>query len=1044
MKKLVILFFLGWFFAETLQAQLGGTIGSISWTFAGSELTLTGTGINGEGVIPDNFLGYYSFDMINKDDVESVVIVEGITGIGLFAFASNFITSISIPASVTTIDAHTFRMCDGLTSISVNSANPVFYSDNGTLINKTNKTLVAYPAGKQGGYIIPDEVEIIGDCAFWMCHHLTSVFIPQSVISIGEYAFSETGLTSVTIDGTTLTAIGKGAFQNCFNLSSVSMNNVSVKHISDYAFSECHSLVSFNIPASVETIGEAAFEYCIGLTSVTIPALVKQIGDYAFWGCGQLPSISIPASVTQIGNGAFVECAGLISISVAEGNTKYSSADGILFDKTKTTLITFPAGKSGEYLIPESVRIIENTAFYNCKKLISITTIPNSVTTINAHAFSGCSTLSSVMLPASVTFIGNMAFADCNQLTRVINLNSQPLSIPSDLFLNIDYSNCELVVPSGSVEYYTADPVWSNFTQIVEMNIQITLDSEEIFLLPDGKKVITAAVTGELTSPDVVEWKSSDPTVATVDHTGTVTAVLAGTTVITAFIGTVEASCLVTVHPVSGTIGLLMWEIVNNVLIISGNGEMPDFSITELPPWYDLKDFITHVVIGEGVTHIGADSFIDLYIASASISATVATIGSNAFANCQNMTSISVNTNNMDFVDVAGVLFNKGITALVVYPAGKSGEYIIPESVKIIGISAFYNCKKLTSVTIPASVTSIGNSAFAYCDNLSVVVNLNLEPITISGETFDGIDLSACTLRVPVVAPYETSAGWKEFGNIESFEVKVSLDMTEICLLAGASATLNANVTCDIVSPVIVWESNMPTIATVDNYGKVTALGSGSAVITASVFESVANCSVTVIQPGKSTIEGTVSNSGNGTVKVNLYVNTAEPGKTKRGIIGGYVLLATTVPNGNGEYSFENLPEGSYQVEVVVEDDSEATDELLLSDDEILGDIDFIVEEDRIYYVADISTSTKEMTDISDSLIIYPNPFTDVIRIAGMPADMLRATYLQIINTAGAVVHAQKITSPDETVYLGRLSAGVYIIRLEIGGIAKTVKAVKK
>jgi len=280
--------------------------------------------------------------------------------------------------------------------------------------------------------------------------------------------------------------------------------------------------------------------------------------------------------------------------------------------------------------------------------------------------------------------------------------------------------------------------------------------------------------------------------------------------------------------------------------------------------------------------------------------------------------------------------------------------------------------------------------------------------------------------------------------------------MKEICLLTGAISTLSASVEGDEISPdIVVWKSSQPTVAAVDAKGTVTALKVGTAEITASAFDSNAKCTVTVLQPGNSSIGGTVNNSGSGNVRVNLYVNTNDPGLTKRGIIGGYVLLASTIPNDNGEYCFDNLPEGSYQVEVVIEDiDPEATEALALSDNETLTDIDFIVDEEegRIIVVGEtdpdpdpdpepeLPTDTKDIFDTC--LMIYPNPFTDAVRIT-VENDRTTSARIQVFNTAGVIVHTQTIASPDEIIHLRHLPAGMYILRLENGKNAKTVKMIK-
>jgi outer membrane protein assembly factor BamB len=157
--------------------------------------------------------------------------------------------------------------------------------------------------------------------------------------------------------------------------------------------------------------------------SSTILNSVTSIGDYAFDWCTGLTGITIPNSVTSIGDGAFDWCSGLTAITVDPLNSAYSSAAGVLFNKSQTRLIQCPGGEGGSYTIPNSVTNIGDEAFFSCSMLTNVT-IGNSITSIGKSAFSYCSMLANVTIPDSVTSIGDSAFSSCFGLTSLTIGNS--------------------------------------------------------------------------------------------------------------------------------------------------------------------------------------------------------------------------------------------------------------------------------------------------------------------------------------------------------------------------------------------------------------------------------------------------------------------------------------------------------------------------------------------------------------------------------------------------------------------------------------------
>lgn len=327
-----------------------------------------------------------------EDNGHSIVVDEGIREISAEAFKGRrALHNIKLPESLESIGLEAFRGCTNLKEME-----------------------------------IPEKTLRIGESAFRDCTDMKKLKIKNNCIKIGERAFENCAdLEDVELPQG-LTEIYGGVFNSCKSLKKIELPE-KLTILGESAFSDCVSLESVDVPENVTKIDDLAFNGCVSMVKIELREGLKKIGKSAFKNCRALTKVTLPSTVTSISNAPFRGCESLKSIKVESKNKNYKSEpnkregnDHVLFNKNKSVIIAYPASsREVQYDIPDSVTVISDWAFCDCKKLNRIT-IPDSVHEIGEGAFSNCALLDEVEIPDSVTVIDDCAFRGCTNLERVV------------------------------------------------------------------------------------------------------------------------------------------------------------------------------------------------------------------------------------------------------------------------------------------------------------------------------------------------------------------------------------------------------------------------------------------------------------------------------------------------------------------------------------------------------------------------------------------------------------------------------------------------
>ncbi len=580
----------------------------------------------------------------------------GVTKLPAFFFEDWTLNHVILPESLEEIGAGAFYACHSLTEISIPERVVILPS----IFRDNHYCGVFTECTKLNKVELPNSLRVIGERTFADCSSLDDIIFPEGLVELNYRAFENcTSLKTINIPGS-VNVLGTALFAYCKNLRSVTLQEgvSSISSGNKYnpgCFQGCTNLESIKLPSSLIGIGAKVFAECVKLRSIDIPAGVKGIGHQAFYRCSSLTYFSIPDGVTTIEGGTFSGCENLevvvIPPSITEIKSKFSP-----LGETESMGAFSNCGKLKAVSIPDKVPAINDGTFAGCRSLTSVV-IPESVSLIGDRAFQNCSGLVSISIPESVSRIGEGAFMGCSGLLDV-TIPESLSTISSQLF-----SGCSKLtkvnIPNSVHSIGT-----KAFAECVKLN-DITL-SEEIESIPSG-----------------------------------------------CFYG------------------------------CSG---------------------LTSIAIPDRVSRIGSSAFEGCgLLTKCNIPSGVIEIESSAFKDCKSLETIDIPN---------GIKIIQSCTFL---GCSKLKKIVIPNGVTAIyGASwgyygrtsggAFEGCSSLSEVTIPNSVTILGDSSFDGCNSLSSVKILPVTPPTLNGwRTFE--DTNNCPLYVPEesIAVYKTSEYWQAY-----------------------------------------------------------------------------------------------------------------------------------------------------------------------------------------------------------------------------------------------------------------------------------------
>ncbi len=729
---------------------------------------------------------------LSRSALTTVIVSDDVTSIGSFAFDNcTSLIDVTLGSSVTSIGEHAFSGCVSLVSFKVSEENSAYSTHDGVLFSKGLATLLQYPLGKTDtAYEVPLPVKTIKEHAFYNCTSLISVNISLQVASIEECAFEGcTSFTSINVDkeNANYCSVDGVLFSkdmSVLKLYPMGRTNVSfvipdsVTSIGDYAFLDSSKLAFVTFSDLTASIGNYAFCGCSSILGIINPDTVTSIGNHAFEGCTSLMGISISKSIDTIGDsiidGKFYDLGGETELEPTVKNlagSKFQNFDGkwirlpyytddsgscgddatYEFNGATGTLtirghgeINFERTFDYEYetipwksykeaiisiKIEGSITLIGSHTFWDCTNLVSVT-LPDSLTTIGSAAFWGCSSLTSINIPNSVTSIRGAVFEDCYSLTSI--------TIPNSVtYLGVGaFEDCSsltsITIPDSitTIQEYT---FWG-CSSLTSITIPDSVTSIGNFAFYKCFKLFYVNIPDSVTSIGkfAFYYCTSLPSILIPDSvTHIEESAFWGCSKLKELTIPANLDCVVSNEkPVfKGCINI-------QKVTFTGTGKWYPYGLSNsqpscywYTPWQLSKSVLTTVIISDGISSVGESVFKDCSsLKELTIPVNTNSVGSNenpAFEGCTNIEKVNFTG--------SGSWFTYGVYNYLPFFYGYTPwqfsrsaltTVIISDSVTSIGNSAFKGCTGLKVLTIPANVDCVGSNehpAFVGCVNIQKI-----------------------------------------------------------------------------------------------------------------------------------------------------------------------------------------------------------------------------------------------------------------------------------------------------------------------------------